>query len=154
MVPPYASERIVRWLFEKTVLAAEMSAGDRLAWYRNPGRAAQESLGIVYDEAGTAMILRPDFVFFSTTADGTIVADIVDPHGHHLADALPKLRGLARYAETKGSLFRRIEAVTEIDGKYRVLDLKKAEVREALQHATTSAKPIYIGSLGAEYTSS
>ena len=137
--------------WEKTVLAAEMMAGDRIAWYRNPDRAAQESLGIVYDEAGTAKILRPDFVFFSQEADGSIVADIVDPHGHHLADALPKLRGLARYAENNGALFRRIEAVSEVDGKYRVLDLTKAEVRNALDHATTSAKPVYLGATAANY---
>ena len=137
--------------WEKTVLATEMKSDDRVAWYRNPDRAAQESLGIVYDEAGTTKILRPDFVFFSQTADGSIVADIVDPHGHHLADALPKLRGLARYAEINGALFRRIEAVSEIKGKYRVLDLTKPEVRDALDLATTTAEPVYLGPMGADY---
>lgn len=137
--------------WEKTVLAAEMKADDRLAWYRNPDRAAQESLGIVYDEAGTTKILRPDFVFFSQAADGSIAADIVDPHGHHLADALPKLRGLARYAEINGALFRRIEAVSEIKGKYRMLDLTKAEARNALDLATTTAEPVYLGPMGADY---
>lgn len=137
--------------WERTVLATEMKADDRLAWYRNPDRAAQESLGIVYDEAGTTKILRPDFVFFSQAAHGSIVADIVDPHGHHLADALPKLRGLARYAEINGALFRRIEAVSEIKGKYRVLDLTKPEVRDALDLATTTAEPVYLGPMGADY---
>lgn len=135
----------------KTVLATEMKSDDRVAWYRNPDRAAQESLGIVYDEAGTTKILRPDFVFFSQAADGSIAADIVDPHGHHLADALPKLRGLARYAEINGALFRRIEAVSEIKGKYRMLDLKKAEVRNALDLATTTAEPVYLGPMGTDY---
>jgi len=137
--------------WERTVLAAEMKAEDRVAWYRNPDRAAQESLGIVYDEAGTVKILRPDFVFFSQEADGSIVADIVDPHGHHLADALPKLRGLARYAEINGALFRRIEAVSEINGRYRMLDLKKAEVRDALDLATTTTEPVYLGPMGTDY---
>ena len=137
--------------WEQTVLGAEMKGEDRVAWYRNPDRAAQESLGIVYDEAGTTKILRPDFVFFSKASDGSIVADIVDPHGHHLADALPKLRGLARYAKINGSLFRRIEAVSEISGKYRMLDLTKPEVRDALDLATTSAEPVYLGSMGADY---
>lgn len=137
--------------WERTVLAAEMNAEDRVAWYRNPARAAQESLGIVYDDAGTTKILRPDFVFFSEAADGTVVADIVDPHGHHLADALPKLRGLARYAEINGSLFRRIEAVSEIDGKYRMLDLTKPDVRDALNLVTNSAKPVYVGLMGTDY---
>lgn len=137
--------------WEKAILASEMKADDRVAWYRNPDRAAQESLGILYFEAGTAKILRPDFVFFSQTADGSIVADIVDPHGHHLADALPKLRGLARYAEINASLFRRIEAVSEINGKYRMLDLKKRAVRDALDLATTTAEPVYLGPTGADY---
>lgn len=137
--------------WEKIVLATEMKADDRVSWYRNPDRAMQESLGIVYDEAGAAKILRPDFVFFSRAADGSIVADIVDPHGHHLADALPKLRGLARYAEINGALFRRIEAVSEINGKYRMLDLQKPEVRDALDLATTTAEPVYLGSMGADY---
>jgi type III restriction enzyme len=30
----------------------------------------------------------------ATQADGTLVADIVDPHLLHLADALPRLQGL------------------------------------------------------------
>ena len=55
--------------------------------------------------------------------DGTVVADIVDPHGLHLADALPKLQGLALYAETHAKAYRRIESVAEAMGKLRVLDL-------------------------------
>lgn len=137
--------------WERTVLAAEIKISDRVAWYRNPDRATQESLGIVYDEAGTAKMLRPDFIFFSKTADGSIVADIVDPHGHHLADALPKLRGLARYAQINGAMFRRIETVSEVKGKYRMLDLTKPEVREALNVATTTAEPVYLGPLGVDY---
>jgi type III restriction enzyme len=46
--------------------------------------------------------LRPDFIFFGTNRDGSVVVDLVDPHGHHLADALPKLRGLADYADVRG----------------------------------------------------
>lgn len=137
--------------WEKAVLAAEMKADGRVGWYRNPDRAAQESLGIVYEDGGEASILRPDFVFFSETGDGEIVADIVDPHGHHLADALPKLRGLARYAEANEALLRRVEAVCEINGTYRGLNLKKPEVRQAIASATGNAKPIYLGPHGEEY---
>jgi type III restriction enzyme len=42
-------------------------------------------------------IVRPDFIFFSWLTDGNIAADIVDPHGIQFADALTKLRGLAKY---------------------------------------------------------
>lgn len=84
-----------------------------------------------YDDAGEAKIVRPDFIFFARIDDGTIVADIVDPHGLHLADSLPKLRGLSEYAATNATLFRRIEAVAEVDGRYRMLDLSNPDVRES-----------------------
>ncbi len=136
--------------WEKTVLETELARQGCEAWYRNPARASQDSLGIVYDDAGEAKIVRPDFIFFARTEDGTVAADIVDPHGHHLADSLPKLSGLARYAEANASLFRRIDAVAEIDGRYRVLDLTNPDVREAVA-AAASAKSVYVGQMGCDY---
>ena len=47
--------------------------------------------------------------------DRTIVANIVDPHGHHLADALPKLKSLAENAAAHLKIYRRVEAIAEID---------------------------------------
>ena len=58
--------------------------------------------------------MRPDFVFFSKDGSGTVAASIVDPHGHHFDDALPKLRGLASYAEKNAGHFQRIEAVANL----------------------------------------
>jgi type III restriction enzyme len=136
--------------WEKTVLESEMARGGCEAWYRNPARASQDSLGIVYDDAGEAKIVRPDFIFFVRTGEGTIVADIVDPHGHHLADSLPKLRGLSKYAEANASLFRRIEAVAKIGDRYRMLDLTKLEVREAVSEAA-KAELVYAGPMGQDY---
>lgn len=136
--------------WEKIVLETELARQGCEAWYRNPARASQDSLGIAYDDAGEAKIVRPDFIFFARADDGSVVADIVDPHGHHLADSLPKLRGLARYAEANASLFRRIEAVAEIDGTYRILDLTSPEVREAIA-AAASAKSVYAGQFGCDY---
>lgn len=78
--------------WEDKVVLAEFQRKGTLAWYRNPGRASQDSLGIVYEDGNENRILRPDFIFFAKQTDGTIAADIVDPHGHHLADALPKLK--------------------------------------------------------------
>ena len=136
--------------WEKTVLETELAREDCEAWYRNPARASQDSLGVVYDDAGEAKIVRPDFIFFARAEGGSVVADIVDPHGWHLAESLPKLRGLSNYAMTNAALFRRIEAVAEIDGRYRVLDLTSAEVREAIA-AAASAKSVYAGQLGQDY---
>lgn len=136
--------------WERTVLEVELSRDGCEAWYRNPARASQDSLGVVYDDAGEAKIVRPDFIFFARDDDGTVVADIVDPHGWHLADSLPKLRGLAAYAAKNGSIFRRFEAVAEVDGNYRALDLLNPDVRQAVADAL-SAKSVYTGSAGKDY---
>lgn len=85
-----------------------------------------------------------------TLTDGTVVADIVDPHSLHLADALPKLQGLALYAETHGDKYRRIESVAEALGKLRVLDLKNDAVRKAIAVAE-DAKSLYKGMLARDY---
>lgn len=76
--------------------------------------------------------------------------DIVDPHGTHLSDALPKLRGLAHYAAAHGGNYRRIEAVAESNGKMRVLDFKRADVCAATEQARTAAG-LFAGALAGDY---
>jgi len=136
--------------WEEKVLLAELQREGNVAWYRNPDRAAQESLGVTYEDGDEMKIVRPGFIFFSKLADGSVVADIVDPHGIQFADALPKLKGLARYAEANPGTYRRIEAVAKIDEQYRVLDLLNAEVRTAAL-AATLAKALYTRSAGRDY---
>jgi type III restriction enzyme len=121
------------------VVETEMKRDGFGFWYRNPQQPGQSSLGIAYLSGEQYGIVRPDFVFFATEADGIVVADIVDPHGLHLADALPKLQGLAVYAETHASAYRRIESVAEAMGKLRVLDLTNEEVRQAIASAKDAA---------------
>ena len=82
--------------------------------------------------------------------NGKVVADIVDPHGTQFADALPKLKGLARYAQTHPTIYRRIEAVAFTNGKYRALDLMNPEVQEAVVDAEDAAK-LYGGNLAVDY---
>jgi type III restriction enzyme len=141
-------DELNRW--EAKVHAVEMQRDTRMGWYRNPSRTSQDSLGIVYDYAGKTEIMRPDFLFFGEGASGEIVADIVDPHGDHLADSLPKLRGLADYVEKHGAEFGRIEAVAEVDGSFRALDLKAGKVREMVRRVL-SAKEAYLDPLSAVY---
>jgi len=136
--------------WEDKVLLAELQREGNIAWYRNPARTSQDSLGIAYEDGDETRIVRPDFIFFGLLPDGNIAADIVDPHSHHLADALPKLKGLARYAEANGAVFRRIEAVTELNGGYRLLDLKEASVRGAII-AASSAKALFESAHAMEY---
>lgn len=118
-------------------------------WYRNPDRPSQDSLGISYAADDDTKIVRPDFIFFAKQG-GKIVVDIIDPHGFHLADALPKLQGLARYVETHSQIYRRIEAVAETGGKLRVLDLTCDKVRQAIMEAT-SAEALYKGPVAGDY---
>lgn len=138
-----------RW--ERQVLATEEARATFVGWYRNPDRAVKESLAVAYlDGSEKWKALRPDFLFFARGAGGKIVTDIVDPHGHHLSDALPKLRGLADYVEEFGRHFRRIESIAETDGKLRVLDLTRDRVREAVRTAN-DAKALYESDLAYDY---
>jgi hypothetical protein len=121
--------------WEVAVIAAETKRSGFVSWYRNPQQPGQSSLGVAYKDGDQFKIVRPDFLFFAKQQDGSIVADLVDPHGHHLADALPKLRGLAEYAAAHGEAFRRIETIAEVEKKLRVLDLTQAEVRDAVAQA-------------------
>lgn len=137
--------------WEIEVLKAESDHPGFRGWYRNPDRATKDSVAIAYkDELGDWRALRPDFIFFGTSHDGKVVADLVDPHGHHLSDALPKLRGLADFAERFAGDFRRIESVAETSGALRVLDITKASVRQAIRDAH-SAKALYESDLASDY---
>lgn len=119
---------------EVQVLDTEIQHGDLLAWYRNP-TAGRDSMSIAYQDAhGTWRTLRPDFLFFVDSRDGVKV-NIVDPHGSWLPDALPKLRGLARFAEVYSDNFHRIESISRIEGELRVLDLTLPEVRACVLEA-------------------
>jgi type III restriction enzyme len=143
----YPAEFKSSW--EPAVVEAESKREGFKFWYRNPQQPGQSSLGIAYLEDGQYKIVRPDFVFFAEQ-DGKVVVDLVDPHGLHFADALPKLQGLALYAETQADAYRRIESVAETGGKLRVLDLTRADVRNAVKDAT-SAKGLYEGAWASDY---
>ena len=136
--------------WEGKVLQIELQRNDTVGWYRNPSRASQDSLGIIYEEGKEAKIVRPDFIFFAKLTDGSIVADIVDPHGTQFSDSIPKLQGLARYAETYGGLYRRIDTVAKLGETFRVLDLKEPQVRAAIESAT-SIKDLYASGVAADY---
>ena len=89
----------------------------------------------------------PDFLFFHGDRENMKVS-IVDPH---LADALPKLRGLAEFAGTHGEAFDRIESVARMqDGTLRVLDLTEPPTREALAKAAAAAA-LYLGGGADDY---
>lgn len=136
--------------WETKVVETEMKREGFQFWYRNPQQPGQSSLGIAYLSGDQYSIVRPDFIFFASNPDGTVAADIVDPHGLHLADALPKLQGLALYAEKHAKVYRRIESVAEALGKLRVLDLTNEDVRKGIAVAKDAAS-LFKGELARDY---
>jgi type III restriction enzyme len=138
--------RLRSW--ELAVLDTEMGRDNAVAWYRNPSSASKDALQVPWRDDRRWRSMQPDFVFFSTRADGTVAASIVDPHGYHLTDALGKLRGLADFAELYGDRFVRIEAISKNEkgdlgadskGMLRMLDLTDPEVREVVRTSRSAA---------------
>lgn len=136
--------------WEGDVVKAELARAETIGWYRNPARTSQDSLGITYKEGEEDKIVRPDFIFFSKLPDGSIVADIVDPHGIQFADAIPKLKGMSRYAEKFATVYRRVDAIAKVGDKFRVLDLTEARVRSAIETAT-STRALYESDAADDY---
>lgn len=119
---------------EIEVLDKESGRGNLLGWYRNP-TGGRDSMSLAYqDRHGEWRTLRPDFLFFIDGKNG-VRANIGDPHGAWLPDALAKLRGMARFAEVYGDNFHRIESISRVDGQPRVLDFTLPDVRAAAREA-------------------
>lgn len=139
--------------WEVKVLDTERDRDDFLAWYRNPARASEDSLAIAYTDGNENWRrMCPDLIFFHGDKSNVKVS-IVDPHGFHLADALPKLRGLADFAERFGDQFHRIEAVAAMrdkDKTLRVLDFTDASVRQATRDAN-DAEALYVSGAASDY---
>lgn len=122
--------------WEMEVLDKELGRGNCLAWYRNPSRASDDAVAVSWRDGNENWRrMCPDFIFFHGDEKNVNVS-IVDPHGHHLGDSLPKLRGLADFAEECGASFHRIEPIAMIDDELRVLDLKTEKVRKAIRSAS------------------
>jgi hypothetical protein len=137
--------------WEYDVVQAELARSSCKAWYRNPSRAATDSLGVTYrDAVGNWRSMHPDFIFFNEV-DGNLVPSIVDPHGHHLEDSLIKLQALVRFAAEFGSDFHRVEALAKINGKMRVLDLQDDRVRAGILASDKVPLELYSSDLAVDY---
>ena len=137
--------------WEIAVLDKEMGHSGFKAWYRNPPRPTSDALTIAYQDAqGHWRRVCPDFLFFHGDSRSMRVS-IVDPHGDYLADALPKLRGLAAFAAKHGESFHRIESVARTeDGRLRVLDLMDARIRGAIA-AAKDTQALYLSGDAHDY---
>lgn len=137
------------WEYE--VVQCETARDSCRAWYRNPPRAAVDSLGVTYrDSSGNWRSMHPDFLFFNEVG-GEIEVSIVDPHGHHLEDSLVKLQALAGFAEEFGSAFHRIEALAKLGKQMRVLDLQQPEVRAGIMGSASAPLELYASEAAVDY---
>jgi type III restriction enzyme len=137
--------------WELAVVDAELRRAEVVAWYRNPATGTANALQVPYRVGTQWKAMRPDFIFFSVKKDGEVVPSLVDPHGPHLSDALPKLRGLAAFAEKYSGEFLRIETVANVDGKsLRMLDLTDSQARAAVGEAP-DARSLYLSEVASEY---
>ena len=133
---------------ELAVLDIEMARHNARAWYRNPSSVSKDALQVPWQDSQRWRSMQPDFIFFTASAGGSVVASLIDPHGHHLGDALGKLRGLADFAEMYSDRFLRIEAVSKNDrgdlgaeskGTLRMLDLTNSGNREIVRNSKSAA---------------
>ena len=137
--------------WEHEVVQTELARLGTAGWYRNPPRAAVDSLGVTYrDSAGNWRSMHPDFIFFHEVG-GVVRASIVDPHGHHLEDSMVKLKGLARFAEAYGSEFHRVEAVAKVGTAMRLLDLQSDATRKAVLASKGAVIDLYASPAAAAY---
>lgn len=117
--------------WEEHALTVEQNREGFVGWYRNP-TGGQRALRIPFKTDSGYGKMHPDLVVFHL-ADGAIKPSIIDPHGHHLADAGAKLRGLADYAKKHGTEYQRILAVIKnTTGEYRMLNLKDPTIQAAV----------------------
>ncbi len=117
--------------WERHALAVESARTGFVAWYRNP-TGGQRALRVPYNTGNGYGKMYPDFIVLHED-EGELRGSIIDPHGHHLADAAGKLRGLGEYAEKHGAAYARIIGViADSSGNFRMLDLKDETVRAAL----------------------
>jgi len=137
--------------WEREIVGLELKRPDSVGWYRNPSHNGVDSVTVAYrDPVGDWRSMHPDFIFFNRV-DGVVRPSIVDPHGQHLEDSLVKLQGLARYAQRYGEKFHRIEAVVKDGNKWRVLDLKRPEVRTAIKNHTGDVVDLYKQDVAVDY---
>lgn len=121
---------------EDSVVMHELKKPEVICWYRNPvGKTTGQSLRIPYRLGDDRKVLHPDFIFFEKVGDSEMPA-IVDPHGLHLADTMPKLKGVARYVEDFGESFSRYWFVSDFKGQATYLDMKDAETRAVITTAS------------------
>lgn len=139
---------------EKFVVNNELAKERTVAFYRNPsGSMSAKAFSIPYMSSIGRKALHPDFLFFVKNADGAIKPSIVDPHGEFLGDTLAKLRGYVTYLREYPDVFKQVLFVGDMgDGVYKVLNLLRADVQEAVMaYNDVDCKALFYGSFANDY---
>ena len=90
---------------------------------RNERVSGRWRLAVPYTIGGAEGLMYPDLLLFRRHG-GSLSVDIVDPHSLHLADAIDKLHGLAKYASERSEKLGRVIAVAEVDNRLCQQDLR------------------------------
>jgi len=136
--------------WERETVAFESKRSNCSGWYRNPAHNGSDAFSVPYrDRFGEWRALHPDFVVFDDV-DGTVTPSIIDPHGTNLEDGRFKLAGLADFAERFGDRFHRIWATVKYNNKWFALDMKREDVRVALDGYEGDVIELYKGPLAFE----
>ncbi|MBM6779789.1 DEAD/DEAH box helicase family protein [Collinsella tanakaei] len=120
---------------ERYVVLKELDRPYTVAFYRNPSNYSPSVFSIPYVMPSGRMSLRPDFIFFvRSEEDGKLYPSIVDPHGAHLSDTIPKLRGYVEYLREFPGVFKQVLAVSDFPKRkeYRALNLLRPDVQDAI----------------------
>ena len=135
-----AKIRLDTW--EDGVIEEEREQRDFVCWLRNRQRA-HGALCIPYEMDGTTKPMFPDFLIVrrDPRAESGYVFDILEPHGDHFADNLPKAKGLAKYAqaETRCGRIQMIRKCRLPSGqsRFKRLDFNKGAIRDKVLRAAT-----------------
>lgn len=126
VVPGSADEyRGVFNSWEEGVLDEERGSPRFLSFLRNEARKPW-ALSYAYELDG----LRPgypDFLVFRRDDKGGVSVDILEPH--YGEDSVAKARGMARFSQSYGRHYGRIQMIREIDGVFRRLSFENEMVR-------------------------
>ena len=120
---------------ERYVVLKELDRQYTVAFYRNPSNNSPSVFSIPYVMPSGRVSLRPDFIFFvRDEADGRLWPTIVDPHGSHLSDTVPKLKGYVEYLREFPMVFKQVLAVSDFPKRkeYRALNLLRPDVQDAI----------------------
>lgn len=135
---------------EKDVVKTELQRGC-VAFYRNPsGGIGEHVLTVIYQSpSGGHYTMHPDFLFFEKVGD-VMMPSIIDPHGEHYSDALPKMRGLCNYVDEFGDKFARIWCIDGTGKKY--VDLKDPVTRAFIREDKTRDAYMVFEAVGRNYS--